>query len=40
MDYGACSHGAIGYLCNANFGGWFFFCREETLDLNFIGIFK
>jgi hypothetical protein len=40
MDYGAYNHGAIGYICNANFGGWFIFCRQKTLDLNLIGFFK
>jgi hypothetical protein len=40
MDYGAYNHGVIGYLCNANFGGWFIFCKQKTLDLNLIGFFK
>jgi hypothetical protein len=39
MDYGDDNHGAVGYLCNANFGGCFIFCRQEILDLNFIGFF-
>jgi hypothetical protein len=39
MDYGACNHRAIGYLCNANFDGWFIFGRQETLGLNFTGSF-
>jgi hypothetical protein len=39
VDYITYNHGAIHYLCNANFGGWFIFCRQETLDLNFIELF-
>ncbi len=39
MDYGAYNHGAVGYLCNANFSGCFIFCRQEILDLNFNGSF-